>query len=372
MIKKILFIILAGGIIYGGAETLPLVSQPMKWVGSYETICFDTSDGDLDIGQYAEAEGGYYVRTKPKSEAQFEFATSTDISKLDKVKVKGEKCGYYDEFQGQDGKIKRVPSTSKKYWDTAKIKNYPQSAKNELVPLLGGKKAKAAIALDATSNSGAKSSVSSYSWSHTCTGANGILVVGDSHYNPFGDKTVTGITFNADALTPIRSDVTGNVRTSLYFMVAPDTGGEYTVAVTLSASVNGAIGGAISYTGAAQTGQPDANNGANNSTGTTAATTVTTIADNSWAVAVLAMSYYNPVPNNTQRWEVLVNATMSGAGSDTNAPKTPAGDQVMSWTWSNNIGWAISAASFAPAGEEPPAATPTLTPDDDYHIYQEQ
>ena len=173
-----------------------------KWLCSYETLKFDTLDGDLDIGQYAVTEGGYYIRTKPKTESQFEFVKKEyDVSKLKEVRIlEGEHC-YYDEFLtavgaevlwgiSEDkilpsgGKL-RLQSTGKKYWDTARIKDYPQPEKFEMVAALPPPEPLPtspehhSIALDTASNSGWVSNASSISWNHTCTGDNRLLVVGD-------------------------------------------------------------------------------------------------------------------------------------------------------------------------------------------------
>ncbi len=358
-----------------------MIQYKNKWLGSYETIGFDTSDGDLDFGQYAKDESGtgYYIRTKPKTETQFDWVDlKYDVSKLEEVKIKGK--AYYDEFltaEGAEaiwgenkspeipsnGKL-RLPSTAKKYWDTAQIKNYPQPERYENVeelpppeplPILPEHHS---IALDVASNSGWKGAVSSYSWSHTCTGSNLLLAVGDAHKSGEStDKTVTGITYNGDALTYIRSDVktiawTSSHRTTIYYMVAPDTGGSYTIAVTYSGTIaNAGGGGAVSYTGAKQTGQPDAHNGAVGGSNKTATVNVTTVADNSWVFAVMTeSSLEDSTPNNTQRWEISSSGVYISWGQDTNGPKTPAGSVTSSWTWVNaNAVWAISAASFAPA-----------------------
>ena len=149
-------------------------------------------------------------------------------------------------------------------------------------------------------------------------------------------------------MTSIRSDVRSGIRTSLYYRIAPDTGGAYTIAVTLSGLAVRAVGGAVSYTGAKQSGQPDAHNG-NNGTANPATVTVTTVADNSWVFATIFIGDASITCDNTERWNV-VTSVYSGSGEDTNGPKTPAGGQVMSWSGlPGTIDWAISAASFAPA-----------------------
>lgn len=357
-----------------------------KWLCSYETIYFSTPDNDIDIGQYAldEDGAGYYIRTRPKGEAQFDWVDLTyDISGLTEVKAKPKNYTYYDEFltaqgatelwtptseyymvdpsQLPSGCVVRIQSEADKYKKLGTVPNEPQPERTETVDVLPPPEPTSvapthhSVAFDATSNSGAKSSVSSYSWSHTCTGDNLLLAFGDSESqsgvgSPAG---VTTVTYNAVNLTYIRTDARNYVRSTIYYLIAPDAGA-HTVAVTLAGTVAIVVGGVVSYTGAKQSGQPDAHNGANNNNAS-ATVSVTTIADNCWVFDAVAARYDWSIStcDNTQRWQVNRNA----GGSDTNAPKTPAGAQAMSWTLSGTDNWAISAASFAPAVE---AAAPEI------------
>jgi hypothetical protein len=351
-----------------------------KWIVSYETLLFNTVDGDLDIGQYA-LDGnntGYYVRTKPKAEANFEWVPKVDwktgvpydISGLTKVNIKPNSHAYYDEFLTAVGatalakspstpltdlpkdSIARVLSNAKDYDSLRTKPNAPQPSRTEVVEILPPdipdieKAIHSSIGFDATSNSGDKGSVSSYSWSHTCTGSNLLLACGVTIVNA-SDLTVTTVTYNSVALTPIRSDVKQGAnnyyyRSTILYLIAPATGSN-TVAVTLSGTAYYSVGGVVSYTGAKQSGQPDANNGANG-TGTAVSVDVTTVADNCWVFDTALGGYSFSACGNTQRW----NVAGYGAGADTNGPKTPPGAQTMSWTQSSSYAWVISAASFAP------------------------
>lgn len=72
-----------------------------KWLGSYETLLFDTPDGDIGIGQYAPDESGtgYYIRTKPETETQFDWTDNTSLVKgLYKVNIVTGGHAYYNEF----------------------------------------------------------------------------------------------------------------------------------------------------------------------------------------------------------------------------------------------------------------------------------
>ena len=57
-----------------------------------------------------------------------------------------------------------------------------------------------ALAIDATSNS--NSSSSPLTWSHTCAGAERLLVVSVA-LNPGSSGSVSGVTYNGAALTPV-------------------------------------------------------------------------------------------------------------------------------------------------------------------------
>jgi len=351
---------------------LRMIEYKNKWLGSYETLKFDTADGDLDFGQYAVVEGGNLVRTRPKDEAQFDFVEELDTEGLEEVNIiEGEHC-YYDEFltaKGAEavwaeipkeipaGGIIRIRSNGKKYWDTARIKNHPQPERIEQVSKLPPPEPPQphnephSIAFDATSNSGLKSSVSSYSWSHTTgSGSDRLLVVGHSHY--YGqDRTVSSITYNGNPLTEARTDLNNSaykIRSALYYLVAPDTGSK-TVAVTLSDSIAKCAGGAITYTGAAQTGQPDADNGATGDS-SSPSVAVTTTEDSCWVVSVLAAIQSITGCANTQRWNISAMFSYGFGGSD-EGPVSPAGEQSMSWSLFGNMAWAISATSFAPVAE---------------------
>lgn len=215
------------------------------------------------------------------------------------------------------------------------------------------------ITYDNTSNSGWKVSQTVFSWAHNNI-AGDLLVVGISSESAT-DRTVTGITYNGQAMTSIRSDgAYQNKRTTLYYKLAPSTGSN-TVEVTMSGSADYAIGCATSFIGAKQSAQPDAQNGA---TGTgdspsTPTTTVTTVATNSWVVSVLMVGGENalssvPTSSNTVRHSstcAAIDDYVGGGLDDTNAGISPAGGEAMSWTATTYGGatyWVISAASFSP------------------------
>lgn len=201
---------------------------------------------------------------------------------------------------------------------------------------------KAAIAYDAFS-SWYSWPGSSTTWSHTVSGSDTILFVG-FHILSTSDLA-TGVTFNGDALTRINTQVGSSERAYLYYMVAPDDGA-HNIVVSFSSSIENQTA-AASYTGAAQSGQPDANN-----TGSGANPlniSVTTVADNAWPVIFARNTGANVTAESGTTFRGGANSLNMG---DSNADITPAGSTSLGFNQAagENIG---CMASFAPPA--PPA-----------------
>lgn len=101
----------------------------LKWRVSYETLKFNTPDGDLDRNQFCRFKNGHLIRTKPKNNAQFDWVETLNTTGMQEVFVAEERGAYYDEFALPSGRIFRISSTKQKYWDVAKIPNHPQPEK---------------------------------------------------------------------------------------------------------------------------------------------------------------------------------------------------------------------------------------------------
>src|SRR3990167_2462235 len=183
-------------------------------------------------------------------------------------------------------------------------------------------------------------------------GANRILVVGASDGDTSSD-TITGITYGGVAMTRFPNGFVGSAVASsfLYFLVAPATGANNVVVTcSLSHSLRSAC---ASYTGAAQTGQPDS--GANEAnTATPVELNGTTVADNSWAVGYCqAGDAITASAGTTLRG--------SGTGSahqimDKNAATTPAGAFTLNFTIGSTTESSSCFGSIAPV-----AATTTTS-----------
>lgn len=208
--------------------------------------------------------------------------------------------------------------------------------------------APAGIEFDAvSSDSGGGDSLT---FAHTCSGSNRLLVVGISISDSnSANRPVTSVTYNGVALTKIASVDTGagtSERVEMWYLINPASG-EHNVIINTTGILNFISAGAISLTGAKQSGQPDASNTASDSS-LEATVTVTTVANNSLVIDALCSE---PAPtvdaSQTERWNIEGQAFQHGAGS-TEGPKTPAGDVEMSWSLAYGARWRQIGASFAP------------------------
>ena len=196
----------------------------------------------------------------------------------------------------------------------------------------------------------AKADLAINSWSHTCSGSNRILFVFVNGEND-GSDNVTGVTYNSVGMTQI-----GKVRMSdnsryiyLYYLIAPATGTN-TVSITRSAGT--AYGVSTSYTGAKQSGVPDASV-TYAATGTSLTGTVTTIATSCWLVGCV---YFNSSGGGTMSGGTGTTIRVNpGAGypegmGDSNASIQPAGSASLIFNITGaSVGGAVIVASFEPA-----------------------
>lgn len=202
-----------------------------------------------------------------------------------------------------------------------------------------------ALARDTTSTS--STTGTSLTWSHTCTGSNLILFVGGRTYADSSDA-ITGITYNGVSMTRIAFLNSSGPAIYLYYLINPATGAN-NITVTNGLSSRLLNFGAVSYTGAKQSSQPD-NSNTNTTTGTSLSTSVTTVADNCWLVAIA-------VDNNGTSQTAGANTTIIQAFSgtdqdmllDSNAAKTPAGSYSLAFSWTGSQPAAMIIASIAPA-----------------------
>jgi hypothetical protein len=213
-----------------------------------------------------------------------------------------------------------------------------------------------AIAHDVDSYSGEVSSVSSFSWNHTCTGSNGLLVVGVTTWVDYGFTAPSAtVTYNGVSMTPISTwqlfyNNEGGLQ--LLYLAGPATG-THSIAVTLRGTAKYAHAGATSLTGVSQSAALDNSAYASGASGATPTVNITTIANNAWIVDLFAASANNIVISPTipqiQSWNAGQYVNGSNAGGSYNGPISPAGVTSDGWS-SEGSSWGLYAASFAPAG----------------------
>lgn len=228
-----------------------------------------------------------------------------------------------------------------------------------------------AIALDsATQSTFASPNVT---WTHTIgAGSNLLLVVGVMCRDSTAQPSVSGVTYNSVAMTKARADQTSTsstfMETSVWLLHAPTTGANSVVATFTGSGSPKGVGVSASYTGAQQSDSADASNGKvlNGSTVGDQTFSVTTVSNNCWIFAISGIqssSAPTNVPDQTQRGTNVTGTVGSSlynvAGEDTNGVVTPAGAKTMGFTLGNGggtaRGWAMTGASFAPAGSSPGA-----------------
>lgn len=215
-----------------------------------------------------------------------------------------------------------------------------------------------AIAFD---NSGSQSGTgaTTLSWSHTCAGTNRILIVGVQVFDDTDDteRTVASVTYNGVAMTRIDRQITGNIASELWRLVAPATGTN-TVLVTLGAANDFSLAQSSSYTGVDQSAPINASNKATSSSTMDATVNVTSTVDNCMVVdSVVKYNTTETITAGSGQTTVASLSVGSGfglKGASSYESKPTAGATTMNWTWTTTIrDWAIVAAALTPAGSTP-------------------
>lgn len=188
----------------------------------------------------------------------------------------------------------------------------------------------------------------SLTYSHTCTGSNRGLVVFLN--NNTGSATITGVTYNGVAMTQLHAFQNSDANTYLYsFYLLNPASGANNIVVSANTSTNmNAI--SMSFTGVAQSGQPDASGTVTAAVAPGAGQTkaITTVAANSWMMAFChgAGDPPNASTGTTSR-QLGGNAR---AGTYSSNPVVTPGSTSMSFTNSGagTISLSTMALSFSP------------------------
>ena len=216
--------------------------------------------------------------------------------------------------------------------------------------ILHGKAAVAAggqVVFDAvgpsSAGAGQTGATSPFTWSHTCTGSDRVLLVGVVLSPTGSDAAInTTVTYNGVAMTSVAGEVHTNAGTAgyaeLFYLVAPATGAN-TVSVTIvGAGTEGLECGSVSFTGVDQA----------TATGNSASASVAVAsAVGNMVVDVVGCGQALGAHNQTSRW-LLNRSGASGAGNGGQATADGAASVTMTRTVTADF-WAIIAADLAAA-----------------------
>lgn len=128
-----------------------------------------------------------------------------------------------------------------------------------------------ALAID-TSTATGSTGASSQTFSYTCTGSNLILIVGVCSFDTtLGNRSVSSVTYNSVALTPLTAQDLSSVsgRVQLFYLIGPATGA-HNIIVTMGGTATAFDIGVVSFTGCDPSSGFNAQNG-NTFTSTTSA-----------------------------------------------------------------------------------------------------
>jgi prepilin-type N-terminal cleavage/methylation domain-containing protein len=225
------------------------------------------------------------------------------------------------------------------------------------------------ISFDAAS-SGSTTASNSLTFGHTIgTGSNRILAVTVSIENCNPYPTVTGITYNGQALTKADSAEVISAggcggRAELWYLLEanlPGTG-PYNVVVTLSGTADQLIAGAISLIGVDQ-GAPEATATNTNESTDYISANIITVTDGSWLVDSVHSGNdgsYTPDAGQTERYDLNAAGTTSRHAASTKEVAT-AGATTTGQTLAGANRQAYVVAAFAPAASTFPLVNLQLT-----------
>ena len=219
----------------------------------------------------------------------------------------------------------------------------------------GGGGVPCTITLDSVSQ--ASTGTQTLSWSHTIGGgSNRLLVVSigvEGDYPSVAE--VNSVTYNGTSLTKaVENDVGAYQNTEIWYMLESNlpAAGSHTVQITTSGIPNDSIkAGAISVSGAAQSGPEATNSQDDNGAGWgTIQTSVTTLTDGAWVFDCVGSGQaitFTPNAGQTERFDVTTGS--SGAAGSTKAVAT-AGSTTLGWTMdasSNRVSHVLAAFAAA-------------------------
>ena len=209
-----------------------------------------------------------------------------------------------------------------------------------------------AIAFDAAATSSALGATT-LTYSHTCTGSNRILWVSVGVNSADSTDHITGVTYSAVAMTRAVASFNDNGANQdqvyLYYLVAPATGANNVVVSSNAAKDIYSV--ASSYTGAKQTGQPDATQHGSTGLGVggpNITLTFTVVATGCWIISAAVDEQSGSPSAGTGLNATRSSQTFESVTADTNGTVSTGSNSV---TWNRATPYYVSAvaASFAPS-----------------------
>lgn len=203
-----------------------------------------------------------------------------------------------------------------------------------------------AIAFDTKTAFTFNAAATNITYSHTVTGSDTILWVGVSI---LATATIGAVTYNGTSMTQFGGGSVGTaaIKDYLFYLIAPTTGTN-TVSVSQNTSTQ-ITSCSASYTGVAQTGQPDATSLGGPTTTASYSQSVTSVADNCFAILYGNASSGSAITAGTNT-TVRNQPEVSFCGAymvDSAAAQTPAGTFTLAFT-SASQSVAGCMASFKP------------------------
>lgn len=199
-----------------------------------------------------------------------------------------------------------------------------------------------AIAIDTTTNpdAGGGSASSPYSWSHTCSGTDrGLFVITDAS----DTGGTSGVTYNGVAMTKIGSNFTLVDRILNLWYLANPASGANNISVTFTGGFMRVA--AASYTGMAQSGQPEAQ-GQTTNTSTSISQSVTVATANAWLIGIAGADGGSLSAGTNTTVRVSTGGSTIYAIIDSNGPQATGSRSLAATMSSGSNG--INIGSFAP------------------------
>ena len=264
----------------------------------------------------------------------------------------------FKKFDDDDPDNQKIKYVKKEYHiEWANVKRYFSGAK-ELAKRLGINPKLAyqigAIAVDSNnSNSTPATTGTVTSYSHTCTGSNLYLIMA---YNfNWGINAGDARTYAGTNMTNRVNSTTNLSNAIICDLVNPATGAN-TLSLTIGSANTWATTtkghqSGISFTGAAQSGQPDAT-GTSTGSSTGSTLSITTVADNCMIVDTIGVADVAPTVDAAQTQAYQAAGIAVGADHRMSVSYklvTAACAKTMAWTWSGTRVFDHAALSLSPA-----------------------